>query len=82
MTNHPIVDAHRDGVHLMFWCKYCNREHSHGVCGRTPGCDWRPTDRNPVCICPTGSGDGHRAAHCHNPDSPYRDGYVLREVPA
>jgi len=28
-----------------------------------------------------GGGDGHRAAHCSHPDSPYREtGYVLRQV--
>lgn len=31
----------------------------------------------------TGAGNGHRAAHCHQPDSPYGlIGYSLKEVPA
>jgi hypothetical protein len=34
-----------------------------------------------ICTCPTGSGDGHRVAHCHNAKSGYYDhGYILHEV--
>lgn len=34
-----------------------------------------------TCTCPMGSGDGHRAADCHNRGSGwYEHGYVLHEV--
>lgn len=78
----PVLDATRDGVHLTFWCDHCRRLHYHGVCSGDPNCPANPYGRKP-CTCPTGSGDGHRVAHCHDPASPYYDtGYVLREKAA
>ena len=64
----PIIDAYRseDGVHLVFYCQACWRNHYHGSGGPEK---------------PFGFGNGHRVAHCHNPDSSYGDtGYILREV--
>ncbi len=79
----PTVDARRVGVHLVFDCPYCKREHRHGVCLSRRGCKAPTSPFGEVpCTCPRGSGDGHRSAHCHNPASPYNDGgYILREVP-
>ncbi len=67
-SGYPILDATRikdpKGDLLTIFCRYCNRDHTHG--GGTH----------------LGDGDGHRSAHCHVADSPYKDGgYVLREVP-
>lgn len=82
-TKAPVILARRDGIHLIFRCHYCRRDHAHGVCSGDPDCpDMRTHGRRP-CTCPPGSGDGHRVAHCHNPDSLYRDtGYILREQAA
>jgi hypothetical protein len=36
----------------------------------------------PYCICfhHHGTGEGHRVAHCSNPDSPYKNGgYVIKK---
>jgi len=76
----PVLDAYRDGVHLMVWCEHERRWHSHGVCAGTCA----PRRRNRLasaCECPPGAGDGHRVAHCGCPHSPYyADGYRLHEV--
>jgi hypothetical protein len=77
----PVLDARRDGVHLVVWCSYCRRDHLHGVCSGDPDCPTMRTMGREACTCPTGSGDGHRVAHCHDPASPYDEtGYILREV--
>lgn len=78
----PTLDARRspDGTHLMVWCLYCNREHSHGRHSDTYDCP-HAWDRRDTCTCPTGTGDGHRAAHCGDPASPYANtGYIVREI--
>jgi hypothetical protein len=86
MTEAPVLDAHRsdDGTQLSVWCEFCKRDHWHGrhdpATGGTAYDNRRMRFRGD-CTCPVGTGDGHRVAHCHNPDSPYADtGYVLREV--
>ena len=80
-TETPVIEAHRDGVHLVFWCGHCGREHSHGVCSGNKSCPAMQTYGLKACTCPAGSGDGHRIAHCHDDASPYAEtGYVLREV--
>jgi hypothetical protein len=82
----PVLDARRsaDGSQLLAWCKYCRRSHYHGRHRLGTGCiyDWCVTDViGDVCTCPTGTGDGHRVAHCHNQKSPYiNGGYILKEV--
>lgn len=55
-----------DGASVRVWCIHCVAWHAHGHGG--PG-------------VPLGGGNGHRIAHCHNPDSPYKaSGYHIREV--
>lgn len=79
----PVVDAVRAGIHLVFTCTHCQRPHIHGACSGDPGCPTMQTKGRKACTCPTGSGDGHRVAHCADPTSPYyTSGYILREVPA
>lgn len=34
----PVVEAWRDGARLWFWCRNCNRAHTHGVCSGDPSC--------------------------------------------
>lgn len=81
MTNRITVQAVRDRNHLIVWCQYCEKDHFHGVCSGCPSCPAQKTRGRKHCTCPTGSGDGHRAAHCSNPESPYRArGYFIREV--
>lgn len=81
----PLIAVVREGRYLTFRCAYCGRPHWHGAHSSlcAPGCPCelhRDYDRAGPCICPPGSGDGHRAAHCTG-RSPYRrTGYVLREV--
>jgi len=83
----PVLAAHRsdDGIHLTVWCAHCQRDHYHGRHSNQTDClfdghgpDW---PHGHPCTCPTGTGDGHRAAHCHDESSPYYDtGYTLRET--
>jgi hypothetical protein len=85
----PVIEAVREGVHLKFWCAWCRSWHLHGVHNsircKDPGC---PCPRHPdylasrgPCLCPRGTGDGPREAHCFRPGSPFRPGgYILREV--
>jgi hypothetical protein len=60
----PVVTCLRseDDIHLVFWCSFCERPHYHGAC-------------HPSL---PGGGDGHRVAHCDNPE--FSQGYILREV--
>jgi hypothetical protein len=87
----PVVRAVRDGVHLTFPCPWCRTNHWHGAHDSTrcrdPRCpcprhiDYHRT-RGP-CLCPLGTGNGHRAAHCTEPSSPFKaTGYVVKEVRA
>jgi hypothetical protein len=70
-----------DGPYLDVWCPHCERDHHHGRHDPATGCRFdgmRP--RLHPCTCPTGSGDGHRAAHCDTDQSPYWDtGYIVVE---
>lgn len=81
----PVIDAHRDGPHLVFHCPHCKHDHRHGACQQLPGCT-RATRPDPFgeldCTCPPGTGNGHRSAHCTTRSgSPYRtSGYTLRET--
>lgn len=78
----PTLDARRsrDGRQLIVWCLYCARDHFHGRHSETNDCSYT-RDYDEPCTCPLGTGDGHRAAHCHDPSSPYANsGYVIREV--
>ena len=81
----PTLPAYRtpDGS-LKVRCDYCRRWHQHGGCNgdctprRRSG---RPIFQGEPCHCPPGTGNGHRAAHCWEETSPYRDsGYYLKEV--
>lgn len=75
----PQVVAYvsEDGWRLVFDCANCGREHSHG---RHDGTCGRRSPQWGDCTCPRGSGDGHRAAHCHDIEGLYQDGYVLVET--
>jgi hypothetical protein len=76
----PILDGYvtKDGINVCVWCVHCRRWHYHGHHDESPGCTYTGRGR---CVCPIGSGDGHRVPHCHDPASPYNDtGYVIREV--
>jgi hypothetical protein len=79
----PILLGRGDGASLDVWCPHCQRDHHHGRHDPATGCRYdnlRP-HRGP-CTCPPGTGDGHRAAHCHSRHSPYDDtGYIAVEVP-
>jgi hypothetical protein len=82
----PVLLAVRSGVQLAAWCPYCRREHWHGAhdtarCGGA-GCPCpRHGGYRGPCLCPPGTGDGHRAAHCASPASPLRaTGYWIMEV--
>lgn len=88
----PEIEVIRDGVQLRFRrkCPWCRDYHWHGAHSSChPGADECPCPRHPdyhhsrgICLCPLGSADGHRGAHCWAPGSPYRrTGYILREVP-
>lgn len=78
----PTLPGKINGPYVEVWCEHCKRDHQHGR--HTPGtaCRWdmmRPAEK---CTCPLGAGDGHRVAHCGDPDSPYADsGYVIAETP-
>jgi hypothetical protein len=67
----PRIDA---VLPLRLWRRYLQ---SFGKCkfnSNVPG-------GRGVCTCPSGSGDGHRAAHCWSTDSAYyKHGYILHEV--
>ena len=64
----PIVIAKRvpkrDNDLLRITCPFCGRRHTHGAVGKGS---------------PIGAGDGHRAAHCVNPDNPGY--YIIEERP-
>jgi len=76
-----VLDATRDGINLSVWCDHCQRLHHHGVCSGDPRCPATQTRGRNACICPPGTGNGHRVAHCADPASPYYEtGYVLHEV--
>lgn len=76
----PVVYAQREGAYLVFRCEHCGVEHVHGVCSGGTACLSVLTRGRLQCICPSGSGDGHRVAHCSDPTSPYyMRGYFLVE---
>ncbi|WP_182359709.1 hypothetical protein [Tomitella gaofuii] len=79
---YPTVYADRsdDGSQLVFHCEHCYRDHTHGRHNPYSGCAYSPRGGG-VCTCPTGTGDGHRAAHCHDRSGPYRNGYIVKERP-
>jgi hypothetical protein len=82
----PTLRARRNGRQLWVWCKYCRKHHYHAahssLCGPECPCPMHTDSWARFCLCETGSGDGHRGAHCTDSRSPYRPGgYVLREVP-
>ena len=69
MTGAPTLDAYvtEDRANACIWCAHCVRWHRHGHVDPT--------------TAELGAGNGHRAAHCHDPASPYDDrGYYIREV--
>ena len=67
-NKYPILLAYvsDDGIQLVAWCPFCRKNHYHGSCGD-----------------PTGkAGEGHRAAHCIDPTSPFKEtGYILKLDP-
>jgi hypothetical protein len=77
----PVLLGHGDGPYLDVWCPHCEHDHHHGRHDPGTGCRFdgmRPDDHR--CTCPPGTGDGHRAAHCHTEQSPYWDtGYIAIE---
>jgi predicted GIY-YIG superfamily endonuclease len=77
----PIIKCLRDGPWLEFFCRYCQKNHLHGICCKQ-STTCKVTARGiEHCGCPVGVGDGHRWAHCVREDSPYQfGGYILREV--
>lgn len=81
MDSMPVLSGARseDGVHIIVWCHYCNRDHTHGRhAGGSLDCAF--DGYRGRCTCPVGAGDGHRVAHCSDPDSPYREtGYIVKE---
>jgi len=78
VTTPPTLPAHRsdDGRLLLVDCPGCGRQHTHGRHNPSTDCTATDNPRTP-CTCPTGTGDGHRAAHCHNGAMPR--GYVIEE---
>ncbi len=76
----PVLIARGDGNVLDVWCPHCLRDHHHGRHNSNTGCRYKITGY-PPCTCPPGSGDGHRVAHCGDPESPYYDtGYIAVEA--
>jgi hypothetical protein len=86
----PVLAAwpSADGRFLLGFCPWCQKWHQHARHGADadcgPGCPCpmhgggHLTARQ--CLCPPGSGDGHRRAHCPG-DTPFKTGgYVVREV--
>lgn len=64
-----------DGITV--WCRLCRCEHNHGRRASIDGCQFNGLGPDP-CTCPVGSGNGHRQAHCDNPDSLYNEtGYYI-----
>jgi hypothetical protein len=55
---------------VRVWCPFCVAYHYHGKCNEEGVMDERL--------------EGHRVAHCHNPDSPFNNGgyYILLEKSA
>lgn len=78
----PVLQGKVNGPYVDVWCEHCKRDHQHGRHESGTACRWdmmRPDAEK--CTCPLGSGDGHRVAHCGDPDSPYADsGYVVAET--
>ena len=71
-----------NGSGINVWCPHCKRDHNHGRHDPDTGCRYDHWNQRGVCTCPPGTGDGHRTAHCHNPQSPYADtGYIVVEHP-
>lgn len=89
----PILPAWPgpDGRTLQAWCPWCQVWHVHGRHGADADCGpacpcgmhgGRHHSYRGPCLCPPGSGDGHRGAHCYSLSrSPLKEtGYVIREV--
>ncbi len=93
ITGYPpeyrIFTVFRRGKILFFRCPWCRTDHAHGAHSSChPGADECPCALHErfasgvPCLCPIGSADGHRGAHCHRPGSPYRpSGYIIVEAP-
>ena len=78
----PVVPARREGATLVITCPYCSQEHRHG------GCRWKPPclpleGKNGICLCPPGTGSGHRIEHCRvRPRDRLLPGYIILEEAA
>lgn len=72
-TGSPVLDGYilrPSLIHVAVRCPWCQRSHLHG----SGGADQVKAGGMRVA-------DGHRAAHCTSPASPFRqDGYVVRTV--
>jgi hypothetical protein len=92
-SKYPMLMAwpSADGRTLQAWCPPCGKLHTHGRhgadqdCGPACPCPMHGGGHNSLrspCLCPPGSGDGHRGAHCASLSrSPMKaTGYVIREV--
>lgn len=70
MTLTLLARRSPDGRQLIVNCPGCGQQHYHGRHDGTCGA-LDPFGRTP-CTCPTGAGDGHRAAHCQHMPGGYR----------
>lgn len=79
--NKPVLCGRAEGQYVIVWCPFCKRDHSHGRHEPGTGCRFDPMRPDKFrCACPAGTGDGHRVAHCDNPDSPFSNsGYIICE---
>ena len=80
----PTLPAYRTPDGSVAVCDHCRRWDWHGRCegNCTPErSNGRMPKQGDPCLCPLGSGNGHRVAHCHCRESQYdHGGYTLVEV--